>query len=112
MKKLITTWLLVMFAFGVSWAQQRTVSGKITSPVDDSGLPGVNVLVQGTTTGTTTDLDGNYSLTVPADATNLVYSFVGYKSQVVVIGNRSVIDISLEEDIAALEEVVVNELGI
>jgi TonB-linked SusC/RagA family outer membrane protein len=101
-----------MFAFGVSWAQQRTVTGKITSPEDASGLPGVNVLVQGTTTGTTTDLDGNYSLTVPADATTLVYSFVGYKSQVVVIGNRSVIDVSLEEDIAALEEVVVTALGI
>jgi len=112
MKRLITTSLLVLFAIGVTWAQQRTVTGKITSPEDGSGLPGVNVLVQGTTTGTTTDLDGNYSLTVPADATNLVYSFVGYKSQVVVIGNRSVIDISLEEDIAALQEVVVTALGI
>ena len=112
MKKLITTCLLVLFAFGVSWAQQRTVTGKITSPEDGSGLPGVNVLVQGTTTGTTTDLDGNYSLNVPADATTLVYSFVGYKSQVVVIGNRSVIDVALEEDIAALEEVVVTALGI
>ena len=112
MKKLITTCLLVLFGVGVLFAQQRTVTGKITSTEDGTGLPGVNVLVQGTTTGTTTDLDGNYTLTVPEDATNLVYSFVGYKSQVVVIGNRSAIDIALEEDIAALEEVVVTALGI
>jgi TonB-linked SusC/RagA family outer membrane protein len=97
---------------GTVFAQERTISGNVTSVEEGIGLPGVNVLIQGTTTGTTTDLDGNYTLNVPADATNLVYSFVGYRSQVIAIGNRSAIDIQLEEDIAALEEVVVTALGI
>jgi TonB-linked SusC/RagA family outer membrane protein len=87
------------------------VTGNITSE-DGEELPGVNVLIQGTTQGTVTDLDGNYSISVPADASNLVYSFVGFQSQVIAIGNRSVIDIQLAEDIAALEEVVVTALGI
>lgn len=95
----------------VLWAQDRIVSGNVTS-ADGEGLPGVNVLVQGTTQGTTTDVDGNYSLSVPSEAANLVYSFVGYRSQVIAIGNRSAIDIQLEEDIAALEEVVVTAFGV
>ena len=104
--------LCLSFALtSVLWAQDRTITGTITSP-EGEALPGVNVLVQGTTTGTTTDIDGNYSLSVPADATNLVYSFVGYRSQVVVIGNRSAIDIALEEDIASLEEIVVTAFGV
>jgi len=107
MKKLSTTCLLVLFSACIIWAQQRTVTGKVTSSADGSGLPGVNVLIQGTTTGTTTDLDGNYALSIPEEATNLVYSFVGFRSQLVVIGNRSGIDIAMEEDVAALEEVVV-----
>jgi len=110
MRKLLL--LCLSFALTtVMWAQDRTVTGTITSE-DGVGLPGVNVLVQGTTTGTTTDLDGNYSLNVPSDATNLVYSFVGYRSQVIAIGNQSMIDIALEEDIAALEEVVVTAFGV
>lgn len=106
--------LLLCLSFALTtviWAQDRTVTGTITS-IDGEELPGVNVLVQGTTTGTTTDLDGNYRLSVPSDATNLVYSFVGFRSQVVAIGNRSVIDIQLEEDVAALEEVVVTAFGL
>ena len=113
MKKQFTTCLLVMFGLmGTVFAQERNISGNVTSVEEGIGLPGVNVLIQGTTTGTTTDLDGNYTLNVPADATNLVYSFVGYRSQVIAIGNRSAIDIQLEEDIAALDEVVVTALGI
>jgi TonB-linked SusC/RagA family outer membrane protein len=112
MKKQITTCLLILLGFaGSAWAQGRTVTGNITSE-DGEELPGVNVLIQGTTQGTVTDLDGNYSISVPADASNLVYSFVGFQSQVIAIGNRSVIDIQLAEDIAALEEVVVTALGI
>ena len=106
--------LLLCLSFALTtvlWAQDRTVSGTVTAE-DGSGLPGVNVLIQGTTQGTTTDVDGNYTLNVPSGATSLIYSFVGYTSQVIVIGNRSVIDILLEEDIAALEEVVVTAFGV
>ncbi|GJM30197.1 MAG: SusC/RagA family TonB-linked outer membrane protein [Cyclobacteriaceae bacterium] len=95
----------------VAYGQDRTITGSITSSTDQTGLPGVNILIQGTTQGTTSDTDGNYSLSVPADASSLVFSFVGYKSQVVVIGNRSVIDVGMEEDIAALQEIVVTGYG-
>ena len=107
--------LLLSLSFALTtmvWAQDRVVSGNISSVEEGIGLPGVNVLVQGTTQGTTTDVDGNYSLNVPADAANLVYSFVGYRSQVIAIGNRSNIDIEMEEDIAALDEIVVTAFGL
>ena len=96
----------------VLWAQDRVITGNVTSQEEGIGLPGVNVLIQGTTQGTTTDVDGNYSLNVPSDADNLIYSFVGYRSQVVAIGNRSVIDLQMEEDVSALEEVVVTAFGL
>ncbi len=94
------------------WAQDRIVTGSILSVEEGVGLPGVNVLIQGTTQGTTTDVDGNYSLNVPSDGATLVYSFVGYRSQVIVVGNRSVMDVQLEEDISTLEEVVVTAFGL
>ena len=107
--------LLLSLSFALTtviWAQERIVTGTILSVEEGTGLPGVNVLIQGTTTGTTTDLDGNYSLNVPSEGANPVFSFVGYRSQVIVVGNRSIIDIQLEEDISALEEVVVTAFGL
>lgn len=100
--------LLLSFAFltvvAFSAMAQRTVSGKVT---DDSGeaLPGVNVVIKGTTTGTTTDLDGNYRLSVDDGAT-LVFSFVGFETQEVAVGSRSTIDLSLG-GATELQEVVV-----
>src|SRR5690554_3853938 len=86
-----------------------TVSGRIT---DASGqpLPGVTVSLPGTTTGTATDLDGKYSLTVP-EGSNLVFSFIGFETQTIAIGDRSVIDVVLGEDMASLDEVVVVGYG-
>ena len=86
-----------------------TISGRV---VDDRGepLPGVTVSVQGTTTGTVTDIDGNYSIVVPESGT-LVFSFIGFERQVVSIAGRSVIDITLIEDTASLDEVVVIGYG-
>src|SRR5690606_15734424 len=81
-----------------------TVSGKVT---DSNGepIPGVTVSLPGTTIGTATDLDGRYSLTVP-EGTTLVFSFIGFETQSIMVGDRSVIDVVLGEDMAALEEVV------
>jgi hypothetical protein len=76
--------------------QGRTVTGKIISGEDNTGLPGVNVIVKGTSQGTVTDFEGNYSVNVPEDNGILVYSSVGYISQEVTVGNRSVIDLTLE----------------
>lgn len=85
--------------------QQRSVSGKVT---DSSGLPlpGVTVVVKGTTQGTVTNVDGDYTLTnLPEDAT-LVFSFVGMRTQEVVVGNQTTINITMEEETIGLEEVV------
>ncbi len=98
-----------VFAFD-SWAQ-RTVSGRVTDE-DGESIPGVNVVLKGTATGTTTDLDGNYRLSVPDDAGILVYSFIGMSSQETEIGARSVIDVSMTADVTELSEVVVSALGI
>lgn len=91
--------------------QSHQVTGIVTSAGDGAGLPGVSIIVKGTTTGTVTDMDGRYRLNVnPTDI--LVYSFVGYESQEVAVGGRSTIDISLQESLHSLDEVVVTALGI
>jgi len=91
--------------------QSRTVTGRVTSMEDNEGLPGVNVVEKGTSNGTVTDVEGNYSLEVAEGAT-LVFSSVGYITQEAAIGNQSTIDILLREDITALEEIVVTSFGI
>ena len=76
------------------------------------GIPGVNVILKGSTTGTTTDLDGNYRLSVPEEGGTLEFSFIGLSTQEIVIGARSVIDITMSEDVETLGEVVVTALGV
>ena len=106
--------LLVSFLFLATnlWAQDRTISGTVSSEEDGSGLPGVNVILQGTTTGTTTDIDGNFRLDVPTDGGVLVFSFIGLSAQEIEIGTRSVIDVVMSSDVEELQEVVVTALGI
>ena len=91
--------------------QQRRVSGKVT---DNSGQPliGVSVVVKGTTSGTITDVNGNYSLPIPEGGTSLVFSFVGMTQKEMVIGSQESINISMDEDAVGLSEVVVTALGI
>ncbi|UII21462.1 SusC/RagA family TonB-linked outer membrane protein [Fulvivirga ligni] len=86
------------------------ITGQVLSE-EDEPLPGVNVLVKGTTIGTVTDLDGKYSLTIPDGKNTLIFSFIGYKSQEVLIDNRKEVNVQLEPDITALEEVVVVAFG-
>lgn len=90
--------------------QERKVTGKVLSGDNDEGLPGVNVIVKGTTTGGITDLEGSYSLTVPDDAV-LVFSSVGYVTEEITVGTQSIIDVSLVPDITALDEIVVIGYG-
>jgi TonB-linked SusC/RagA family outer membrane protein len=95
----------------VSAQQQKTVTGKVT---DDAGLPlpGVTVVVKGTTNGTVTNMDGIFSLeNIPGNAT-LQFSFVGMKSQEIVVGNRTTINLVMEEETFGIDEVVVTALGI
>ena len=110
MRKLIFRSLLLIGAlitFGMAKAQ--TVTGTVT---DESGpLPGATVSIKGTSTGTTTDFDGNYTINnVPADAT-LMYSFVGYVTQEVKVSGRETIDVNLETDASELEEIVLIGYG-
>jgi hypothetical protein len=91
-------------------AQERTISGTVLESTG-SALPGVNVIVKGTSTGTVTDLNGKYDLQIGETADVLVFSSVGYVMQEVEIGDQSVIDISMIEDIKALEEIVVVGYG-
>jgi TonB-linked SusC/RagA family outer membrane protein len=91
--------------------QEVTISGRVTDSETGEGLPGVNVIVDGTTVGTTTNVDGNYQVQVPATATSLRYSYVGYVIQVIPIEGRSEINISLVPSYRELEEIVVVGYG-
>ena len=113
MKKLFLLIALFVFLGGYTFAQTRVITGTITSAVEGEGpIPGVTVQVKGTTIGASTDVTGKYSITVPASATTLVFSYIGMKSMEVEIGGRSVIDGVLESDLVGLNEVVVTALGI
>ena len=102
--------LLLLLCHGYSYAQASKISGKITSATNEA-LIGVSIVVSGTGQGTVSDVDGNYALTAPDDAT-LVFSYVGYVSQTVAVKGRSSINIIMATDSKELGEVVVTALGI
>lgn len=93
------------------WAQERSVSGKVTATEDGSNLPGVNVVLKGTTTGTVTDAEGRYTVAVSGDNPTLVFSFIGLTTYEVAVGERTIVDVQLEQDVRQLTEVVVTSLG-
>lgn len=101
--------MLLMGLSTVIYAQK--ISGKISSSKDEATLPGVSVQVKGTNTGTNTSADGTYSVNASPNAT-LVFSFIGYKTQEIKVGNQSIVNVSLDEDATNLEEIVVTALGI
>ena len=92
--------------------QPATITGKVTSSVDGLGLPGVTIMIKGTQIGAVTDLNGTYRLEVPGNNAVLVFSFIGFETQEVTVGNQRVIDLVLLESAQELEEVVVTALGI
>lgn len=93
-------------------AQNKTLSGTVISSEDNLPLPGVNVIVKGTTQGTVTDFDGKFSLSVSADAETLVFSFMGMQTQEVAIGSTTTFNITLDPESVGLNEIVVTALGI
>lgn len=112
MKKiLLSLFLFSLCLFTEATAQERRVTGKVTSQEDGTALPGVNVVIKGTTSGTVTDADGNYSLSVTSATASLVFSFIGLQTEEVPIGERSVVDVSLSLDVMQLSEVVVSGLA-
>jgi TonB-linked SusC/RagA family outer membrane protein len=98
---------------GVAWSQERKVTGKVTQADDGSPVPGVNVTLKGSTNvGQITDAEGNYSLTLPGEGGTLIFSFIGMVTQEIEVGQRSVIDVAMQQDVAQLSEVVVTAIGV
>lgn len=112
-KLIILGVLLLCVSYGLTFAQESeiSISGQVTSSENGEGLPGVNILVKGTSTGTITDVEGNYSLNVPSDAETLVFSSIGFNTTEVDINGQNVINIVLSPDVQALDEVVVVGYG-
>ncbi len=113
MRKTITLLaLLLVCVFLQTSAQERTISGKVTSSQDNLGIPGVTVVVKGTVIATSTDIDGNYKIRIPVTAKTLVYSSVGMKSKEIAVGSTDNVDLIMDPDLVKLNEVVVTALGI
>ncbi|MCD6564994.1 MAG: SusC/RagA family TonB-linked outer membrane protein [Bacteroidales bacterium] len=103
---------LLLFGFAISFAfgQERTITGNVTSE-EEGAIPGVNIVIQGTTQGTVTDMDGNYSLVVPGSDAVLVFSSIGFVTQTVNVGSQSTIDVVLVADVTALDEILIIGYG-
>ena len=95
----------------ISFAQQKSITGTVTSKADGIPIPGVNVIIQGTSNGTQTDFDGNYKLTANVGDV-LVYSYIGMTSVQMTVTNTNSINVQLEEDAEQLNEVIITALGI
>nr|WP_321247909.1 SusC/RagA family TonB-linked outer membrane protein [uncultured Psychroserpens sp.] len=102
--------LLLVFSVHLGNAQEKSISGMVT---DQSGvpIPGVNIVVQGTTNGTQTDFDGNYTI-LANQGDKLVFSYVGLKNQTITVGSNATVNVTMSEDASVLEEVVVTAQGI
>jgi TonB-linked SusC/RagA family outer membrane protein len=111
MRKFLLTLYALAFAL-FSYAQERSISGKVTSAEDGSPLPGVNVVVKGTTIGTVTDTQGGYRINVSTSDATLVFSFIGLTSQEVQVGDRTVVDLQMSQDVQQLSEVIVTAQGV
>ncbi len=103
--------LLLVMLSGMAFAQQMTITGKVT---DETGapVPGTTIIVKGTTTGIVSDMDGNYSLSVPSSSKTLVFSFIGMKSQEILIGTQTTISVKMVSESIGLEEVVAIGYGV
>ncbi|WP_332913015.1 carboxypeptidase-like regulatory domain-containing protein [Algoriphagus boritolerans] len=111
MRKVLLLGLMLFFAGALAFAQNRVITGTVTSVEDNMGVPGATVLVKGTTIGTATDLDGKYSISVPAGSNVLVFTFVGLTSQEVTIGNQTTINVAMQPDVQSLSEFVITSYG-
>lgn len=113
MTKILLKFLFVfcmLFSYGMH--AQTTVSGTVVDASSNLSLPGVNIIVKGTSQGVTSDFDGKYSIEVSGENAVLVFSYIGYTSKEVPVNGQTVIDVSLVEDVSQLDEVVVTALGI
>jgi len=110
-KFLLLKCMLMLFLLSEAYAQTQVISGRVTDGSSGQGLPGVTVLVKGTSNGTSTDVNGGYSITAPSSGT-LTFSFIGYTTVERAIGNTGTVNITLVPDATQLSEVVVTAMGI
>ncbi len=110
MKKTLLLSYVLTFMFALSAIAQQTVTGRVTDDTGE-GLPGVNVVIKGTTDGATTDIDGNFRLSVPGADAILVFSFIGMDAQEITVGSRTVIDVQMASSATELAELVVVGYG-
>ena len=111
MKNFLTFFTVCLLSLQIVWAQQR-VSGRVTDASNGEPIEGVAVVLKGTTIGQFTDADGRYAIELPANATSLIFSFVGKKTVEEVLDGRTTINIGLEQDVLELDEVVVTAVGL
>ena len=105
---LSTTFLVCIFLFSAGRVlAQHSISGKVVAEEDGTAIPGVNVVVKGTSTGTVTDANGLYKLAVEQENPTLIFSYIGYVTQEIAAGTLAVLDVKLAQDLKQLEEVVV-----
>ncbi|MBN1416953.1 MAG: SusC/RagA family TonB-linked outer membrane protein [Bacteroidales bacterium] len=112
MKKILTLALIVAACISFSAAQEKIVTGLVTSAEDGNPIPGVTVMVVGTNAGVTTNMDGQYNIKVPPDGLTLQFSFIGMKTLEIPIQGRSTIDVVMETEFVEMDEVIVTALGI
>ena len=102
----VVLFLIAVLSFSMSYGQVRTITGKVTDAGSGEALPGVTIVVKGTTQGTITNFDGDYTINVQ-DGQSLTFSFIGYTPQEVVVGTSNQINLQLEQSVENLDEVVV-----
>ncbi len=111
MKRILIVMGLLVFMGFFAHGQQRQITGTVKDAIDDTPLPGVTIVIKGTTQGTTTDIDGNFSLTAsPGDI--LVFRFIGMQTREILIDDQRELEVMMASDVATLEQVVVTALGI
>lgn len=111
MKQLSLFILLLSLSTASLFGQSRTLTGVVTSSEDGAGLPGINIVLKGTTTGTTSDASGAFRLSVPNQGGTLLFSSIGFQSQEVAIGNQTSLTVKLQTDTKQLSEVVITGYG-
>lgn len=111
-KKILITFLFVSQLIGMALAQSKQVGGRVTAREDGSTLPGVNIIVEGTTKGVTTDAFGDYAIELAENENVLTFSFIGYAPQKVVVGTQTVLNVILVSNAEELDEIVVVGYGV
>lgn len=106
-KRVLTYFVLAFGLITQAFAQDRVVSGKVTTSEDNSPLPGVSVAVKGTTKGAQTDVNGAFKISVPNNATTLIFTYIGFETSQVTIGNKTNLDVVLSPDTKTLQEVTI-----